>query len=158
MSLQSISQAPISLRSAAKSDVRTQFAAVCYRIVKGKPEILMVTSRRAGRWIIPKGWPMDGKTPAESALIEAWEEAGVRGDAHNRCLGLYSYRKSIGPERGLPCVAMVYAIKVKSLAVKFPEKGQRRRKWMRPAKAAQKVDEPELSNILKYFDPDMLKI
>lgn len=158
MSLQSTTQVPISLHSAAKSDVRTQFAALCYRIVKDKPEILMITSRGTGRWIIPKGWPMDGKTPAESALIEAWEEAGVRGRSYDRCLGLYSYRKTIGPERGLPCAAMVYPIEVESLAEQYPECEQRRRKWLRPKKAAQRVEEPELAHIMRSFDPHMLKL
>ena len=69
-----IKQLPISLRGAAKSDVRTQFAALCYRIKRGKVQVLLVTSRRTKRWIVPKGWPMEGRTPADSAAQEAWEE------------------------------------------------------------------------------------
>jgi len=152
MTLQLPSQLPLSLQDSSKTDVRTQFAALCYRMIREKPEILLVTSRRSRRWIIPKGWPMDGRTPVECALMEAWEEAGVRGRVTGGCLGLYSYQKMIGPERGLPCVAMVYPIKVLSLAQKFPEAGQRKRKWLRPRKAAQKVAETELAHILRDFD------
>lgn len=156
MTLHTIKQLPISLRTEHKSDVRTQFAALCYRMNKTKPEILMITSRVSRRWIIPKGWPMDGKTPAQSALTEAWEEAGVIGKPIDLCLGLYSYRKWMGPKQFLPCVALVYPVKVKSLADDFPEKGQRKRKWMRPKKAASRVSEPELAQILRNFDARLL--
>ena len=149
-------QSPISLREQGKTDLRTQFAALCYRIVQDKPEVLLVTSRRSGRWIIPKGWPIDGKTPAECVLIEAWEEAGVRGKVSGGCLGLFSYQKSFGPERYLPCVAMIYPVKVKSLAETYPEFGERRRKWLRPRKAAARVAEPDLAHILKNFDLRLL--
>ncbi|QIE47448.1 NUDIX hydrolase [Pseudohalocynthiibacter aestuariivivens] len=150
-------QVPIALLDANKSDVRTQFAALCYRMVKDKPQILLITSRRTGRWIIPKGWPMDGETPANIALTEAWEEAGVRGKVNERCLGLYSYHKSLGAERGMPCVAMVYAVRVKSLVAKYPEAGQRKRKWLRPKKAAALVNEPELAHIIANFHPRQIK-
>lgn len=148
---------PIALNSRRKFDVRTQFAALCYRIVRDKPEVLMITSRGTGRWIIPKGWPIDGKTPTESALQEAWEEAGVVGRVTGPCLGLFSYQKVLPEDGDLLCVAMVYPVRVKSLAGDYPEKGQRRRKWVRPKKAAQMVDEPELAQIIKDFDPAKLK-
>ena len=70
-----IKQLPINLHGARKSEIRTQFAALCYRIKRGKVQILLVTSRGSRRWIVPKGWPIEGKTPAASALREAWEEA-----------------------------------------------------------------------------------
>lgn len=156
MMLHKSKQTPINLQSASKSDVRTQFAALCYRVVDGKTQVLLITSRGSGRWIIPRGWPMDSKTPCEAALTEAWEEAGVTGKAYEISLGLYSYSRDIGEEKRVPCVAMVYPVKVKSLARKFPEAGQRKRKWMSPKKAAQAVQEPELAHILKGFDPGKL--
>lgn len=149
-------QAPIDLNAAHKSDLRTQFGALCFRMVDGKPEVLLITSRGSKRWIIPKGWPMDGKTPAQSAEIEAWEEAGVTGKMYDRCLGLFSYRKDVGPEQGLPCVAMVYAMKVKNVALAYPEAGERKRKWLRPKKAAALIDEPELAQMIRGFDPKSL--
>jgi 8-oxo-dGTP pyrophosphatase MutT (NUDIX family) len=45
----------------------------------GKPRVLMVTSRDTGRWVMPKGWLMDGKKPWQAAKIEALEEAGAVG-------------------------------------------------------------------------------
>jgi len=156
MTLQKTKQTPIQLQDATKSDVRTQFAALCYRVKDGKVQILLITSRQSGRWIIPKGWPMDGKTPADAALAEAWEEAGVKGKVTGRSLGLFSYHKDVDSNGEMPCVAMVYPVKVKSVAAKYPEKDQRTRKWFSPKKAALKVSEPELAHILKVFDPDYL--
>ena len=148
-----IKQLPISVPPKRKGDVRTQFAALCYRIRAGKVRVLLVTSRGSKRWIVPKGWPMDGKTPGASAVQEAWEEAGVQGVSDGRCLGVYSYSK-LDPDRGdLPCLGMVYAVEVESLADKYPEMGQRDRKWVSRKKAAKMVDEPELSRILRDFDP-----
>jgi 8-oxo-dGTP pyrophosphatase MutT (NUDIX family) len=149
-------QAPIDLTSAHKTDVRTQFATLCFRMVRDKPEVLLVTSRGSKRWIIPKGWPMDGKTPAESAQIEAWEEAGVHGKMYDRVLGLFSYRKEVGPEQGVPCVAMVYAMKVKRIESDYPEAKQRKRKWLRPKKAAALIDDAELAHMVRNFDPAVL--
>ncbi|MEL7280579.1 MAG: NUDIX hydrolase [Pseudomonadota bacterium] len=150
-------QVPIVLNDRGKTDVRTQFGALCYRVIDDKVKVLMITSRGTGRWIIPKGWPADGKTPIESALTEAWEEAGVKGRVTGDCLGLFSYQKNVDDADELPCVAMVYPVKVKTLAANYPEKGERRRRWMTLKRAAEKVNEPELARILKSFDPERLR-
>ncbi|MEL6102310.1 MAG: NUDIX hydrolase [Pseudomonadota bacterium] len=150
-------QMPLGLRGARKTDVRTQFAAVCYRIKASRVEILLITSRRTRRWIVPKGWPVRGKSPSESALHEAWEEAGVVGRVNPRPIGIYSYVKLLGQDAGLPCVAMVYAVKVKELARDYPERAERRRKWVSRKKAGAMVDEPELARILREFDPKALR-
>jgi len=153
-----IKQLPLRFGSGHKRDVRTQFAAMCYRVKNDKLQFLLVTSRGTRRWIIPKGWPMDGKTPAESAAQEAWEEAGVRGVVDSRPLGLYSYQKTLDEdEPDLPCVAMVYAVRVKTLSSVFPEAGERKRKWVGRKKAVSMVGEPELSRILRDFDPKQLR-
>lgn len=152
-----LKQKPITLLNATKRDVRTQFAALCYRVIRDKPEVLLISSRRSRRWIIPKGWPMDGRTPTESAMCEAWEEAGVIGRVHPRCLGLFSYIKEMEEgEANLPCVAMVYPVRVKALADEYPEAAERERRWFRPKRAAERVLEPELAHLLRKFDPASL--
>lgn len=148
-----ITQLPISLPLGQKTDVRTQFGALCYRVQRKKVQVLLITSRTTKRWIIPKGWPMDGRTPAEIAQIEAWEEAGVKGTSDGRCLGIFSFRKETEEFGALPCVAMVFAIEVTDLAEEYPESSERKRRWMSRKKAAKRVDEPELSRILLDFDP-----
>ena len=151
-----VAQIPINMNAANKRDLRTQFGALCFRMVRGKPEILLITSRRRKRWIVPKGWPIDGKTPAETAKIEAWEEAGVRGRMYDRCLGVYSYLKTQDGGQALPCVTMLYAMKVDEYASDYPEAKQRRRKWLRQKQAAARVDGPDLAHIIRHFDPAQL--
>ena len=109
-------QLPISLQGARKGEVRTQFAALCYRVRQGKVQVLLITSRGAKRWIVPKGWPMDAKTPGAAAAREAWEEAGVRGRVTGGCLGVYSYTKEMDGGEMLPVVAMLYPVEVKITA------------------------------------------
>ena len=133
---------------------RLQVAALCYRGSGTEMEILLVTSRDTGRWIIPKGWPINGLKSYEAALQEAWEEAGVEGRAAPEAIGSFSYMKMIGAKTLRPLRAEVYAVKVKSLAKRWPEAGERKRKWMSPKKAALKVVEPELAALLRGFAPE----
>lgn len=146
-------QQPIRLGDVHKREVSTQFAALCYRVHDDKVQVLLVTSRGTGRWIVPKGWPMDDVTPAEAAAQEAWEEAGVEGKAIPVCLGIYSYRKKLDDGEMLPCVVSAFPIKVKKLARSYPEAGERKRKWFSRKKAASLVAEPELAAMIKHFDP-----
>ena len=148
-----IKQLPISLHGSTKNELRTQFAALPYRIKEGKVQILLITSRGSKRWIVPKGWPMEGKTPAESAQQEAWEEAGVTGKARGGCIGVYSYAKILEDKDDLSCLVMLYPVQVKSLSKRYPERGQRRRVWMSRKKAAGRVAEPELARLIRDFDP-----
>lgn len=140
-----------------KRDVRTQFAALCYRIHKDETQILLVTSRERGRWIIPKGWPVEGETPAQAAATEAYEEAGVEGKTFNVCLGLYSYTKIMEGSENLPCAVSVFPVKVKKILQTYPEMDERKRKWFSQKKAVARIREPELRKIIKHFDPNLLR-
>lgn len=135
------------------SEPRTQVAALCWRKGRDGFEVLVVTSRETGRWVLPKGWPVNGLSAAESARREAWEEAGVRGKVARTCLGFYSYVKVVDQTEGVPCVVAVYPMKVKAEARDWPERDERQRDWVTPAEAAQRVQEPELQRILADFDP-----
>lgn len=131
----------------------TQCAALCWRIKNNKLQVLLITSRETRRWVTPKGWPMAGKTLAESAAQEAWEEAGVVGKVRPRALGVFGYRKRLR-DADVPCVAAVFPMRVKKLVDDFPEKGQRRRRWLSRKKAAKLVREPELARLIRNFRPD----
>lgn len=146
-------QSPMRLGGAAKRDPRTQFAALPFRRRKSEIQVLLITSRETGRWIIPKGWPMDGMTPAASAAQEAWEEAGIRGIVSESCLGFYSYNKTLPGGIPIPCIAAVFPLEVRKLATDFPEAGQRKRKWFSRSKAASRISERDLKKILRNFDP-----
>ncbi len=131
---------------------RVQFAALCYDVEGPHRKVLLITSRDTGRWIIPKGWPMDGKDSAGAALTEAWEEAGVRvGIPADEPVGSYSYEKGLKGDWSIPVTTMVYPVRVVSLEEDYPEAHQRSRKWVTPQEAATMVDEPELRDILAQF-------
>ena len=156
MSLAKIKQKALDLSDHSKRDVRTQFGALCWRRSAGKVQVLLVTSRRSKRWILPKGWPVDGATPAKTAGTEAFEEAGAVGKVKPVCLGIFSYDKELQGDEKLPCIVAIFPMKVDELAKAWPEKNQRQRKWFSRKKAASMVDEPELAAIIKGFDPSLL--
>ncbi len=131
------------------ADCPSQFGAVCWRMHRNKVEVLLITSRDTGRWVIPKGWPMADRAAHEAAATEAWEEAGVRGDVRPDTLGMFSYDKVLGPKKSVACTVTVFALRVAALHTDFPERKQRRRKWFAVDKAARKVNEPELRALLK---------
>ncbi len=143
----------IEMGAGTPQETESQYAALCYRLVGAKThEVLLITSRDTGRWIIPKGWPMKGKSGAECALQEAFEEAGVQGKPARNPIGVYAYDKGLS-EGVQPCIVSVYPVEVQELRKDYPEKNQRERRWFKPNKAAEKVDEPELRTLLSTFDP-----
>ncbi|WP_417243352.1 NUDIX hydrolase [Celeribacter sp.] len=131
---------------------RVQSAALCYRKGAQGKEVLLISSRGTGRWILPKGWPIDGMDGAGTAAQEAWEEAGVQpAKVKPKPLGKYHYDKLFDNGASAPVTATVYSIKVEGMADTFPECSERTRNWMAPAAAAELVDEPELKDILRAF-------
>lgn len=137
-----------------RTEAMAQTGALCFRVTKKRgPEILLVTSRDTGRWVIPKGWLMKDRTPAEAALREAFEEAGVEGQVAGAMLGFYAYDKIMPDRSAQPCIVSVYPVKVGRLRADYPESGQRRRRWFQPSRAARKVAEAELGAILAAFAP-----
>ncbi len=125
-----------------------QIGALCLRQRKSEKEVLLIKSSR-GRWIVPKGWPMDGHTDAETAKMEAWEEAGVRkGKASKAPIGGYITEKRFADGRTVPCHVSVYRIDVKDMSKRYPEVAIRKRKWMSLMKAAKKVDDTGLKALL----------
>ena len=128
---------------------RLQVGALPYRRREdGTFEILLVTTRGTGRWMIPKGWPMIRKSYAEAAAQEAYEEAGVRGTANPVELGRFDHEKSRFPESSLHCTIAVFPLPVEEELERWPERGQRTRRWFSIAEAAQAVQSPHLAKII----------
>ncbi|WP_353620600.1 NUDIX hydrolase [Paracoccus albus] len=128
-----------------------QVAALC--LDPKTKKVLLITSRGTGRWIIPKGWPMSGRSASGAALLEAWEEAGVRGTAKEKPIGYYGYNKGQGHGLTIPINVQVHLIRVNKMDSEFPEANERSRKWFTPAEAAKLVDEDELKKLLRNFRP-----
>ncbi|WP_147180221.1 NUDIX hydrolase [Sphingomonas psychrolutea] len=132
---------------------RQQYAALCFRKRKKQPapEVLLLTSRDTGRWVIPKGWPMPGKKSHIVAEREAYEEAGVRGKVEREPIGYYSYQKGMNGGLKINCRVQVHALEVKQMLKDFPEKGTRRLEWVNCEEAASRVQEPELKVLFHIF-------
>lgn len=127
---------------------RLQIGALCWRVKRGQLEVLLITSRETGRWVIPKGWPMADRPPHEAAATEAWEEAGVEGQIDAQPLGVFGYDKTYSAKPSVPCEVQVFPLRVAKLQPKFPEHEMRRRRWFTPKKAAKSVLEAGLSDLI----------
>lgn len=133
---------------------RSQYGAICWRKAEAGLDVLLITSRETGRWIIPKGWPIKGTSAAASAAREAWEEAGVEGKLSETCLGVFSYQKIMPQDQSISCTVAIYGLRVEKLSRRYPEQRQRRRKWFAAREAAGLVAEPELSALLLALNHD----
>ncbi len=126
-----------------------QIAALPMRWTKsGKFQVLMVTSRDTGRWLMPKGWTMNGKKPWAAAEIEALEEAGAIGYIGREAIGQYTYKKRLAKGMSLTCEVDVYPMVVERLKRNWKERAERKRKWFSAKGAAKRVNEPELAKLL----------
>jgi 8-oxo-dGTP pyrophosphatase MutT (NUDIX family) len=114
-----------------------------------RAEFMLVTSRETRRWIIPKGWPKKHKSPHGSAAREAFEEAGVLGTVGRRPVGSFSYEKRLKNGRSVECKVRVFPLEVKRQRKEWPEKHERRVKWLSASKAAEKVKDPVLSEMIR---------
>ena len=126
-----------------------QVAALCWRS-SPKLEILLVTSLRTRRWILPKGWPQDGMSLAQSAATEALEEAGVTGELAADPIGRYHYLKEKNGS-ALPCAVDVFCLFVTGEAASWAEKEKRQKLWLPAERAAAKVAETGLRRLLTDF-------
>lgn len=137
------------LLSAFQSPPPVQVAALCLREGKNGPEVMMVRSLERGIWILPKGWPMSGKSLAEAARIEAWEEAGIIGTARPEALARVPTLKR--RSKGLPvdCETYVFRIDVSATKDDYPEAAKRTRAWMDLPQAAQSAGEPAIAALLE---------
>ncbi|MFD1745641.1 NUDIX hydrolase [Rhizobium helianthi] len=136
---------------------RQQYAALCFRRIECEIQILLVTTRDSGRWVIPKGWPIKHKKPHQTAATEAWEEAGVRGAVKKKPIGRYTYLKLLDDGDVVPCVVDVFQIEVNEVQDRFKEKGERRIAWVSPDEASRRVRDIELKSLLVEFKPKKVK-
>ncbi|MCO6417073.1 NUDIX hydrolase [Siccirubricoccus sp. KC 17139] len=125
-----------------------QCAALPLRERDGTIQVLLVTSRETRRWVLPKGWTEAANRAAEQAAVEAFEEAGIRGDIAPTPIGSYDYEKRIGKHRSLPCRVEVFPMRVAELLEDWPERAERERRWFSLTEAAQAVEEGGLGRLM----------
>lgn len=138
-------------RTAARKATGTQYAALPYRHTPAGLEILLITSRRTKRWIVPKGWPIEGLAPSASAAREAFEEAGITGDIAGEPIGFFHYFKELRHGVQVPCKVDVFPLRVTRQRKSWPEKDARELCWLPPVEAAKLVDEPQLKKLILKF-------
>jgi 8-oxo-dGTP pyrophosphatase MutT (NUDIX family) len=128
---------------------RQQVGALCVRRADdGSQQVLLITSRGSGRWIIPKGWPTKRLKDHKAAAREAEQEAGVLGKVKSKPIGNYTYPKTDGASAQSLRVA-VFLLSVRRERRRWPERDERRRAWFPLHKAAKEVSEPELRTLIR---------
>jgi len=126
-----------------------QAGVIAYRIRHGEVQVLLMTSRDTGRWIIPKGNIKPGTTPSKAAAQEAFEEAGVKGTVVSSTpLGRYTYSKKLGSGEARAATVEVFLLQVKKQVKKWPEKGERKLAWVSTKKAVSLIEEPGVVPLL----------
>lgn len=135
-----------------------QAAALPFRILPGVAniageaiDILLVTSRDTGRWVLPKGHVEAGEAGHEAALREAVEEAGASGSIDHRAVGIFRYTKRAADGSENELTVEVYPLRVRELANDWAERKVRDRQWFSRAEAAAVVDEAELRALIAGF-------
>lgn len=141
------------LESFQGSGIRRQYGAIAWRQSRsGELEILLVTSRERGRWIVPKGWPIKGETPAKVAALEAFEEGGVFGDVRSEPIGVYDYLKILRDGSTVLCRVVLFGIEVRGTLANWPEQSQRKRSWFTVSEAGRTVSDFQLAQVLKSLE------
>ncbi|WP_253201529.1 DUF47 family protein [Sphingomonas quercus] len=120
-------------------------------------QVLLITSRESGRWVIPKGNPLPGLAAHNAAAVEAEEEAGVQGLVCPTPLGSYRYRKRRKNGASLMIDVDVFPLAVHRELPSWKEQGQRKRRWVALAEAARMVEEADLSDLISSFGPTEFK-
>lgn len=129
-----------------------QSAAIPYRInAEDKLQVLLVTSRRRRRWIIPKGKVKRGTLPSRSAEREAFEEAGVLGKVDKQPIGTYwrGEKRPDGSNEATP-VQVFGLLVIDELSV-WQEMRLRERRWFPIDEALRAVQDRELRAMLEGF-------
>ncbi|WP_332691220.1 NUDIX hydrolase [Devosia sp.] len=119
-----------------------QSGALPYAIVDNRVVFLLVTSRRTGRWIFPKGSISSGMTAWDSAAKEALEEAGVSGQIGANAIGTYE-----NTDRGVRTEIDLYPLRVEAQLQTWQEMDQRLRHWALLAETKRLLADRSLSSI-----------
>lgn len=108
--------------------------------------LVLVTTRKSKRWIIPKGIIEKDMTPEDSAVKEAYEEGGIVGKAGNKEIGRFSYAKWGGL-----CTVRVYPLYVEQLLDAWEDMLARERKVVTVDEAVDMVCYAGLAKIMQAF-------
>ncbi len=134
-----------------------QYAALPFRLNGGGVEVMLITSRDTRRWVLPKGWPIKGLKPHETAACEAFEEAGLIGRITKRAIGSFHYSKRLKEGHSITCKVALYPLEVKQQRESWPEQHERDGRWFSLEDAAALVEEADLSDTLRHLEASKLQ-
>ena len=122
-------------------------AVIPYRFKNDVLQFLLITPKKKDnksskdtQWMVPKGTIKADIRPAESARIEALEEAGVLGDVLSGPKGFYDFETKNGEVQKI----FTYFMKVTYVMKNWGEKRQRRRKWVAFENIREYLNQPGL--------------
>jgi len=124
-----------------------QSGVIPYKRTSSGLEVLLITSMKKKKWVIPKGFIEFNLSPFESAKKEAYEEAGIIGANETIELGFFANQKSIGV-----CHVKVYALEVIEMLDEYPDKDLRKRKWFNLKEASSAVEVKEISDMISSLE------
>ena len=130
-----------------------QSAVIPYRKKDGELQILLITSIRKKKWIIPKGFIEFNLSAFESAKKEAYEEAGIIGANETIELGNFKIDKYGGD-----VLIKVYSMEVVEEHEDYSEKNLRKRKWFSLDEAVKKIETPEIANMIRKLETKLKAI
>jgi len=108
-----------------------QAAAIAVRRNGEALEVCLIKKKESEQWGIPKGMVDPGDTYEQTALNEAWEEAGLKGRLLGDTIGTYEYEKWYRT-----FVVAVYVMEVLEQLDEWEEAMIRQRRWTSFAEAA----------------------
>ena len=110
----------------------------------------VVTSRRTGRWVFPKGNIDPGMTAQDAAAQEALEEAGLVGTVDAEPIGQYRTPK-IRPPLIWTIEVTLYPMRIDEVLDKWIEIKQRKRRFVTLDEARELLNDPDMLDLAGRF-------
>jgi 8-oxo-dGTP pyrophosphatase MutT (NUDIX family) len=124
---------------------RDQAGVIPFRRRRDAVEICLIRDKGGKKWKIPKGFVDPGETARQTALKEAWEEAGLRGRLVGSAIGSYAYEKW-----NLELIVAVFLMEVRTTEAEWEESESRERIWAPIEKAFERLKGHPVKRLLAH--------
>ena len=134
----------------SKKTLKQLYGVIPYKVEDECVWVMIVTSQTRKRWIFPNGNIEKGETGAQAAAREAFEEAGVKGCIDKK----HTINATIGKSAtdGIEDVAVeFFALEVLKQTDKWPEKNERKRRWLTLEKAQSMIKDEDFKAVIAAF-------
>ena len=130
-----------------KEQYETRIGVIPFTVVKNDLMIMLITAKSTAdtTWIVPKGKIEPDMTKAESAELEAFEEAGVHGHLYEEVLDSFTFAR-----RGRPVHVSLFPLRILQIVdpSDWVENKLRRRTLVTVQQAVRMVGYPGLAGVL----------